>query len=202
MGSREQQRGRRDRFIVISFSSTCRSAASVDVVQSKKPQGAGGSGEGTSAAVIKPAKGESLSLVARLLRGFKNLSHQIFAVYDEEDEDEEEPEMVIGLPTDVKHVAHIGWDGSTSTTSSVRSWNRAAPPPGTAPAAASASTSASASSSSAAPPPPQAQPPSLSARQFELAMAAQASAATTATSAASTSGTGTSGAARRHRHYS
>lgn len=202
MGSREQQRGRRDRFIVISFSSTCRSAASVDVVQSKNPQGAGGSGEGTSAAVIKPAKGESLSLVARLLRGFKNLSHQIFAVYDEEDEDEEEPEMVIGLPTDVKHVAHIGWDGSTSTTSSVRSWNRAAPPPGTAPAAASASTSASASSSSAAPPPPQAQPPSLSARQFELAMAAQASAATTATSAASTSGTGTSGAARRHRHYS
>lgn len=203
MGSREQQRGRRDRFIVIPFSSTCRSAASVDVVQSKKPQGAGGSGEGTSAAVIKPAKGESLSLVARLLRGFKNLSHQIFAVYDEEDEDEEEPEMVIGLPTDVKHVAHIGWDGSTSTTSSVRSWNRAAPPPGTAPAAASASTSASASSSSsAAPPPPQAQPPSLSARQFELAMAAQASAATTATSAPSTSGTGTSGAARRHRHYS
>ncbi|KAE8800489.1 CRIB domain-containing protein RIC4-like [Hordeum vulgare] len=193
MGSREQQRGRRDRFIVIPFSSTCRSAASVDIVQSKKPQGAGGGGEGTSAAAVRPAKGESLSLVARLLRGFKNLSHQIFAVYDEDDE-EEEPEMVIGLPTDVKHVAHIGWDGSTSTTSSVRSWNRAAPPPGTtAPAAASASTSASASSSSAAPPPPQAQPPSLSARQFELAMAAQASAAAT---------TSTSGAARRHRHYS
>ena len=200
MGSREQQRGRRDRFIVIPFSA-CRSAASVDVVHSKKPRGAGCSGEGTSAAPgIKPAKGESLSLVARLLRGFKNLSHQIFAVYDEEDEEEEEPEMVIGLPTDVKHVAHIGWDGSTSTTSSVRSWNRAAPPPGTtAPATASASTSASASS--AAPPPPQAQPPALSARQFELAMAAQASAATTGTTA-STSGTGTSGAARRHRHYS
>lgn len=202
MGSREQQRGRRDRFIVIPFSA-CRSAASVDVVQSKKPQGAGGGGEGTSSSAapgIKPAKGESLSLVARLLRGFKNLSHQIFAVYDEEDEEEEEPEMVIGLPTDVKHVAHIGWDGSTSTTSSVRSWNRAAPPPGTtAPATASASTSASASS--AAPPPPQAQPPALSARQFELAMAAQASAATTGTTA-STSGTGTSGAARRHRHYS
>ena len=201
MGSREQQRGRRDRFIVIPFSA-CRSAASVDVVHSKKPRGAGCSGEGTSAAPgIKPAKGESLSLVARLLRGFKNLSHQIFAVYDEEDEEEEEPEMVIGLPTDVKHVAHIGWDGSTSTTSSVRSWNRAAPPPGTtAPATASASTSVSASSS-AAPPPPQAQPPALSARQFELAMAAQASAATTGTTA-STSGTGTSGAARRHRHYS
>ncbi|VAH67712.1 unnamed protein product [Triticum turgidum subsp. durum] len=94
MGSREQQRGRRDRFIVIPFSA-CRSAASVDVVHSKKPRGAGCSGEGTSAAPgIKPAKGESLSLVARLLRGFKNLSHQIFAVYDDEEEEEEEPEMI------------------------------------------------------------------------------------------------------------
>lgn len=26
-------------------------------------------------------------------------------------EEEKEPEMQIGLPTDVKHVAHIGWDG-------------------------------------------------------------------------------------------
>lgn len=25
-----------------------------------------------------------------------------------------EPEMQIGLPTDVKHVAHIGWDGPSS----------------------------------------------------------------------------------------
>ena len=99
------------------------------------------------------AAGKGESLVARLLRGFKNLS-QIFAVYDEDDEEEEEPEMVIGLPTDVKHVAHIGWDGSTSTTTSLRSWNRAAPPP-----------------------PPEQYPlplPALDMRQFELAMAAQA----------------------------
>ena len=27
------------------------------------------------------------------------------------DNDEKEPEMQIGYPTDVKHVAHIGWDG-------------------------------------------------------------------------------------------
>lgn len=26
-------------------------------------------------------------------------------------ENEKEPEMQIGFPTDVKHVAHIGWDG-------------------------------------------------------------------------------------------
>ncbi|XP_050220210.1 CRIB domain-containing protein RIC5-like [Mercurialis annua] len=37
-----------------------------------------------------------------LLRGFRYIS-QIF--------DEKEPEMEIGFPTDVKHVAHIGWDG-------------------------------------------------------------------------------------------
>jgi hypothetical protein len=37
----------------------------------------------------------------RLLRGFKNLS-QIFAAYDTDEE--EERAMVIGLPTDVKHV--------------------------------------------------------------------------------------------------
>ncbi|GAB4850875.1 hypothetical protein Ancab_030176 [Ancistrocladus abbreviatus] len=29
-------------------------------------------------------------------------------------EEEQEPEMQIGMPTDVKHVAHIGWDGPTS----------------------------------------------------------------------------------------
>ncbi|KAM0931316.1 hypothetical protein ACQ4PT_000374 [Festuca glaucescens] len=203
MSSREQQpRARKERssFIVIPFSSTCRSASSVDVVQPNKPQGAGGAGEVASVGGGAERKPESLSLVARLLRGFKNLSHQIFAVHDDEDEDdEEEQEMVIGLPTDVKHVAHIGWDGSTSTTTSLRSWNRAAPNP---PPDAAASTS---SSSGAAPPEQaQAQPPALSARQLELAMAAQASAAGAGTSAAaSTSGNGgTSTAQRRHRHYS
>lgn len=28
---------------------------------------------------------------------------------------EKEPEIEIGLPTDVKHVAHIGWDGPSRT---------------------------------------------------------------------------------------
>ena len=28
--------------------------------------------------------------------------------------DEKEQEMQIGLPTDVKHVAHIGWDGPSA----------------------------------------------------------------------------------------
>ncbi|CAL1352910.1 unnamed protein product [Linum trigynum] len=40
----------------------------------------------------------------RILRTFKSTF-----VYKEEDEEEEE-EMEIGVPTDVKHVTHIGWD--------------------------------------------------------------------------------------------
>ncbi|XP_022155608.1 CRIB domain-containing protein RIC7 [Momordica charantia] len=38
-----------------------------------------------------------------LLKGLRYIS-QIF-------DNEKEPEMQIGFPTDVKHVAHIGWDG-------------------------------------------------------------------------------------------
>lgn len=44
-----------------------------------------------------------------LLKGLRYIS-QIFEA-DNGSSDEEEEEMQIGLPTDVKHVAHIGWDG-------------------------------------------------------------------------------------------
>lgn len=33
-------------------------------------------------------------------------------------DDQKEPEMQIGYPTDVKHVAHIGWDGPSANTPS------------------------------------------------------------------------------------
>ncbi|XP_076884130.1 CRIB domain-containing protein RIC10-like [Bidens hawaiensis] len=39
-----------------------------------------------------------------VIKGFKFISH-IFVI--------KEREMEIGYPTDVKHVAHIGWDGSS-----------------------------------------------------------------------------------------
>ncbi|XP_039032593.1 CRIB domain-containing protein RIC7-like [Hibiscus syriacus] len=48
-----------------------------------------------------------------LLKGLRYIS-EIF-------ENEKEPEMQIGLPTDVKHVAHIGWDGP-SAAKSAPSW--------------------------------------------------------------------------------
>ncbi|KAJ6841282.1 CRIB domain-containing protein RIC4-like [Iris pallida] len=62
--------------------------------------------------------------------------------------------MEIGLPTDVQHVGHIGWDGSNSiTTTNMKSWNRA---------------------------PELLSFPSLSLRQFELAMAKEGAAAAAA----------------------
>ena len=33
-----------------------------------------------------------------------------------------EEEIEIGNPTDVKHVAHIGWDGPSATPASAPSW--------------------------------------------------------------------------------
>ncbi|CAO1940712.1 unnamed protein product [Urochloa humidicola] len=190
------------RFIAIPFSSGCRSHSSVDVVDTTRHAGKKPHPQGIEFGVVPggaparpPAAGKGESLVARLLRGFKNLS-QIFAVYDENDDEEEEREMVIGLPTDVKHVAHIGWDGSTSTTTSLRSWNRAAPAAAAASSSSSASASTSTSAAAAAPAQQQHLPleqyplplPALDMRQLELAMAAQATAG----------GGATSGPHRRH----
>ncbi|RRT32036.1 hypothetical protein BHE74_00052726 [Ensete ventricosum] len=42
--------------------------------------------------------------VKGFFKGFKHMS-QIFV--------DKEPEMEIGYPTDVKHVAHIGWDNGS-----------------------------------------------------------------------------------------
>ncbi|XP_038899999.1 CRIB domain-containing protein RIC7-like isoform X1 [Benincasa hispida] len=53
--------------------------------------------------------------VKGLLKGLRYIS-QIF--------DEKEPEMQIGLPTDVKHVAHIGWDGPSGNQNNTPSWVR------------------------------------------------------------------------------
>lgn len=44
-----------------------------------------------------------------LLKGLRYISN----IFDEE----KDQQMQIGLPTDVKHVAHIGWDGSSSAES-------------------------------------------------------------------------------------
>ncbi|WVZ61267.1 hypothetical protein U9M48_011169 [Paspalum notatum var. saurae] len=56
--------------------------------------------------------------VSRLMKGIRSLSQMFAAAYDdggEEEEEEEEREIVIGYPTDVQHVGHIGWDGGNHT---------------------------------------------------------------------------------------
>ncbi|KAE8676240.1 CRIB domain-containing protein RIC7 [Hibiscus syriacus] len=61
----------------------------------------------------KPLEMASNNKMKGLLKGLRYIS-EIF-------ENEKEPEMQIGLPTDVKHVAHIGWDGP-SAVKSAPSW--------------------------------------------------------------------------------
>lgn len=127
------------RFTVLRFSfSSCSSQSSVDVVEnpSKKTKLDPGSSTIVQGGAEKEdrlkvkkyssnkfhiaiQKPNNISLgIQRILKSFKSFS-QIFAYKDEEEEDDDEDiEMEIGLPTDVKHVAHIGWDGSTTTTKS------------------------------------------------------------------------------------
>lgn len=50
----------------------------------------------------------------KIFKNFKNLSH-LFVDKDQIEDDEEEMGMEIGLPTDVKHVTHIGIDGGEAT---------------------------------------------------------------------------------------
>ncbi|XP_060171449.1 CRIB domain-containing protein RIC4-like [Lycium barbarum] len=83
--------------------------------------------------------------VQRLKRHFKGFS-QLF-VHKKEAE-EVEMEIEIGYPTDVKHLTHIGWDGST-TINPIKGWENLKPPEVIS-------------------------FPSISIKQFELAMAAQA----------------------------
>ncbi|KAL5711913.1 CRIB domain-containing protein ric6 [Ranunculus cassubicifolius] len=52
-----------------------------------------------------------------LLKGLRYITQ----IFDSEEEEEEEHEMQIGLPTDVKHLAHIGLDGP-SNSSPAPSW--------------------------------------------------------------------------------
>uniref|UniRef100_A0A1J3HKG4 CRIB domain-containing protein RIC2 n=1 Tax=Noccaea caerulescens TaxID=107243 RepID=A0A1J3HKG4_NOCCA len=51
--------------------------------------------------------------IYKIIRSFKSFSH-FFIRYEEETE-EREAEMEIGFPTDVKHLSHIGVDGTMTT---------------------------------------------------------------------------------------
>ncbi|XP_072974193.1 CRIB domain-containing protein RIC4-like [Typha angustifolia] len=144
---------RMERFAVLPFSIGCVSQSSVAVIddQPKKPHAEptstppSGEDEG-QCNIGKPRSSSGLSAgLQKLIKSFKSTLSQFFVVYEEDEEDERE--MEIGLPTDVQHVGHIGWDGLNNL-SSMKSWDDRAPE--------------------------LLSLPSLSMRQFELAMASQA----------------------------
>ena len=69
--------------------------------------GAGETVNKEKAAVAPASPGLVAAGVSRLMKGIKSLS----LMFAGDEEEEEEREMVIGYPTDVQHVGHIGWDG-------------------------------------------------------------------------------------------
>ncbi|OVA19086.1 CRIB domain [Macleaya cordata] len=120
-----------ERFVVLPFSiSSCASQSSVELIGFSFYLKGVQEGEGrdsTSGEKVKNSIGflaiskPNISFgIQKLIKSIKTFS-QLF-VYKEEDVDGE-MEMEIGLPTDVKHVAHIGWDGSTTTTTNITTNN-------------------------------------------------------------------------------
>ncbi|CAL9104176.1 unnamed protein product [Musa textilis] len=144
---------RMDRLVAFPFSVGCVSQSSVAITQGHpkraqiEPAGAAASSGGGGR--HSTGKRPSISAgIQKMLKSLKRFS-QLFVLDKEEEEEAEEVEMEIGFPTDVQHVAHIGWDGFSSM-STMKSWGRA--------------------------PDCLSLPSSFSLKPFELAMAAQAGA--------------------------
>ncbi|KAF8097224.1 hypothetical protein N665_0292s0006 [Sinapis alba] len=108
-----------ERFVVLPFSLGCSTQSSVAVAtthhQHKKPNQLINRREESGLFVKEETKiennGANISdRIYKLVRSFKSFSH-FFIRYEEE----REAEMEIGLPTDVKHLSHIGVDGTMTT---------------------------------------------------------------------------------------
>ncbi|KAK9058506.1 hypothetical protein SSX86_023348 [Deinandra increscens subsp. villosa] len=85
----------------------------------------------SSASMVKskrswPSRSDISKVMDRLIRSTFKSVVQIFAYKDIEDV-ESEKELEIGFPTDVKHVTHIGCDG-TLTTNADQNWDHLQPP--------------------------------------------------------------------------
>ncbi|XP_034682788.1 CRIB domain-containing protein RIC4 [Vitis riparia] len=134
-------RDRMERLVVLPFTAGCVSYASVAVSEQQPRR----SKPDTNSSTIRAQEEDqesfsdsmknSFRLLAlpkpnistgfhRLVKGFKNFSQLFVPKEDMEDSDEE---MQIGFPTDVKHVTHIGWDGS-ATTNPIKGWDNLIPP--------------------------------------------------------------------------
>ncbi|EOA21714.1 hypothetical protein CARUB_v10002151mg [Capsella rubella] len=80
---------------------------------------------------LAASKPEISTGINRLFKSFKTIS-QLFADKEEENEEIETTGMEIGVPTNVKHVSHIGWEtGLTAvagTTGKGKGWEDLIPP--------------------------------------------------------------------------
>ncbi|XP_047983254.1 CRIB domain-containing protein RIC4-like [Salvia hispanica] len=121
--------GRLERFVLIPFSIRCDSESSVALAVAataspKQPKTRGVKTGDESLKMNSTIKNQIISKAA-LSEGLQRLIRRVsqFFVYKEEMEQmEKEMEMEIGFPTDVKHVTHIGLDGSTTTSSCLNNW--------------------------------------------------------------------------------
>ncbi|CAK8540924.1 unnamed protein product [Lathyrus sativus] len=129
-----------ERFVVLPFSLRCASHSSVelgepkeskeyskDSIVSRRKEGqivATKMEKKRSSGFFVLPKAHVAAGIQRLIKGIKNFS-QLFFYKDPIEEIEQD--MEIGYPTDVKHVTHIGLDGST-TTNNVKGWDNLKPP--------------------------------------------------------------------------
>ncbi|KAK4732996.1 hypothetical protein R3W88_025984 [Solanum pinnatisectum] len=121
-----------EKFVVFPFSLGCVSESSVTVVNTNKSHKTNNSqlnhlprkrqvGDQSPSKVkingvlVRRRISQGVDTFKRNFKGF----YQLF-VYKEEIE---EMEMEIGYPTDVKHVTHIGWDGSTKINPMIKNWD-------------------------------------------------------------------------------
>ncbi|KAL5992073.1 CRIB domain-containing protein [Asimina triloba] len=130
-------RDRMERLVVLPFSIACVSPSSVAVSESQRKktkqepntastggdQCLSGGQKKNSIGFLSLPKPNISSGFQRLLKGFKTFSQ--FFLYKEQEEEVAQLDMEIGFPTDVKHVTHIGWDGSTTTTTTptIKGWD-------------------------------------------------------------------------------
>ncbi|KAI3683421.1 hypothetical protein L1987_83924 [Smallanthus sonchifolius] len=126
------------RFLLLPFYTGCwndRSSARDRIKNTKvESKSATMEGEGSSSMVkskkswsfVAPSRSYISKVMDRLIRSTLKSVNQIFAYKDIKDV-ETETELEIGFPIDVKHVTHIGYDGSV-TTNPEKNWDHLQPP--------------------------------------------------------------------------